>query len=115
MKTFLDANILVSVLNKEYPLFSTTSRILSLSDRNNFVLYHSLGTEKGLTYSVGANTRFHPYRYDSFDTSLSYRQLMYKDWLFGTWTIGADFPKDNHYKDEKFFQFKLDLFFKEKK
>ncbi|HUZ58059.1 MAG TPA: PIN domain-containing protein [Hanamia sp.] len=38
MKIFLDANILISVLNKEYPLFSVTSRILSLSDRNNFVL-----------------------------------------------------------------------------
>ena len=38
MKIFLDANILVSVLNKEYPLFSVTSRIISLSDRNNFVL-----------------------------------------------------------------------------
>ena len=38
MKLFLDANILVSVLNKEYPLFSVTSRIISLSDRNNFVL-----------------------------------------------------------------------------
>jgi len=41
MKIFLDANILVSVLNKEYPLFSVTSRILSLSDSNNFVLYTS--------------------------------------------------------------------------
>lgn len=41
MRIFLDANILVSVLNKEYPLFSTTSRILSLSDRKNFVLYSS--------------------------------------------------------------------------
>lgn len=38
MKVFLDANILVSVLNKEYPLFSVTSRIISLSDRNNFIL-----------------------------------------------------------------------------
>ena len=38
MKIFLDANILVSILNKEYPLFSVTSRIISLSDRNNFVL-----------------------------------------------------------------------------
>lgn len=38
MKIFLDANILVSVLNKEYPLFTVTSRILSLSDKNNFVL-----------------------------------------------------------------------------
>ncbi|MGN6264175.1 MAG: type II toxin-antitoxin system VapC family toxin [Ginsengibacter sp.] len=41
MRIFLDANILVSVLNKEYPLFSITSRILSLSDRKNFVLYSS--------------------------------------------------------------------------
>ncbi len=82
--------------------------------RNNFVLYHSLGTEKGLTFSIGSNMRFHPVRYESFDTSLSYRQLMYKDWLFATWTVGADFPKENHYKDEKFAQFKIDLFFKEK-
>ena len=82
--------------------------------RHNFILNHSLGQEKGLTYSLGVNTRFHPYRYDSFDTSISYKQLMYKDWLFGTWTVGADFPKDNHYKDEKFIQFRLDLFFKEK-
>jgi predicted nucleic acid-binding protein len=41
MRIFLDANILVSVLNKEYPLFSTTSRILSLADKNKFTLYTS--------------------------------------------------------------------------
>jgi predicted nucleic acid-binding protein len=41
MRIFLDANILVSVLNKEYPLFSTTSRILSLSDKKNIILYTS--------------------------------------------------------------------------
>lgn len=82
--------------------------------RNNFVLYHSLGHEKGLSYSVGANTRFHPYRYDSFDTSVSFRQLIYKDWLYATWTLGADFPKLNDYKDEKFVQFRIDLYFKEK-
>jgi predicted nucleic acid-binding protein len=32
MNIFLDANILVSILNKEYPLFSYTSRIISLAD-----------------------------------------------------------------------------------
>jgi predicted nucleic acid-binding protein len=41
MKVFLDANILVSVLNKEYPLFTHTSRILSLSDNRKFHLYTS--------------------------------------------------------------------------
>jgi predicted nucleic acid-binding protein len=41
MRIFLDANVLVSVLNKEYPLFTTTSRILSLADKNRFSLYTS--------------------------------------------------------------------------
>ncbi|MEJ6980186.1 hypothetical protein WG906_06975 [Pedobacter sp. P351] len=41
MKVFLDANILISVLNKEYPVFPITSRILSLSDTDKFELYTS--------------------------------------------------------------------------
>ena len=41
MKIFLDANVLVSVLNKEYPLFTYTSRITSLADKTNFTLYTS--------------------------------------------------------------------------
>ncbi|MBX3253421.1 MAG: PIN domain-containing protein [Chitinophagaceae bacterium] len=38
MTLFLDANILVSVLNKEYPLFTYTSRILSLAGKKPYVL-----------------------------------------------------------------------------
>jgi predicted nucleic acid-binding protein len=41
MKIFLDANILVSVLNKEYPLFTFSSRILSLADSGRFLIYTS--------------------------------------------------------------------------
>ncbi len=41
MRLFLDANILVSVLNKEYPLFSYSSRILSLADNKNFEVFTS--------------------------------------------------------------------------
>ena len=41
MKVFLDANILVSVINKEYPLFPFTSRILSLNQNFRFSLYTS--------------------------------------------------------------------------
>ena len=32
MKIFLDANILVSVINREYPQYTYTSRILSMAD-----------------------------------------------------------------------------------
>lgn len=41
MKIFLDANILVTVLNKEYPVFTDAARILSLADNNRFQLYTS--------------------------------------------------------------------------
>lgn len=41
MRIFLDANILVSVLNKEYPLFTYSSRIMSLIDSPRFEVYTS--------------------------------------------------------------------------
>ncbi len=41
MKVFLDANIIVSVLNKEYPLFNHTARILSLAGQANYQFYTS--------------------------------------------------------------------------
>jgi predicted nucleic acid-binding protein len=41
MKIFLDANVLVSVLNKEYPLYTYSSRILSLAAHPKFEIYTS--------------------------------------------------------------------------
>jgi predicted nucleic acid-binding protein len=41
MRIFLDANILVSVLNKEYPVFSYSSRILSLTQNKKFEVFTS--------------------------------------------------------------------------
>jgi predicted nucleic acid-binding protein len=41
MTIFLDANILVSVLNNEYPTFTYTSRIISLADNKNFTVFTS--------------------------------------------------------------------------
>ncbi|MGN6493329.1 MAG: type II toxin-antitoxin system VapC family toxin [Agriterribacter sp.] len=38
MTLFLDANILVSVLNKEYPLFTYTARIMSLAGKRPYIL-----------------------------------------------------------------------------
>ncbi len=41
MKVFVDANILVAVLNKEYPLFSNAARILSLNGKKNIQVFTS--------------------------------------------------------------------------
>jgi len=41
MNIFLDANILVAILNKEYPLFSDAARVLSLTDNKRFKVFTS--------------------------------------------------------------------------
>jgi predicted nucleic acid-binding protein len=41
MNIFLDANILVAVINKEYPLFSDAARVLSLTDNKRFKVFTS--------------------------------------------------------------------------
>lgn len=41
MKLFLDANILVAVLNKEYPLFSHAARVVSLADQKKYTVFTS--------------------------------------------------------------------------
>ena len=40
-KVFLDANILVTVVNREYPLFPYAARVLSLADNKKFKVYTS--------------------------------------------------------------------------
>jgi predicted nucleic acid-binding protein len=41
MRVFLDANVIISVLNKEYPLFPISSRVLSLADSRGVLLFTS--------------------------------------------------------------------------
>lgn len=40
-RLFIDANVLVAVMNKEYPLFSDAARVLSLADRSDYNLFTS--------------------------------------------------------------------------
>jgi predicted nucleic acid-binding protein len=41
MRVFVDANILVAVLNKELPLFDTAARVLSLSSKKDYTILTS--------------------------------------------------------------------------
>ncbi len=40
-KIFLDANVLVAVLNKEYPVFSDAARVISLNENKNIQIFTS--------------------------------------------------------------------------
>lgn len=41
MKIFVDANVIVSVLNREYPVFTYAARVLSLADQSRYELFTS--------------------------------------------------------------------------
>lgn len=41
MNVFIDANVLIAVINKEYPAFDSCSRVLSLSADKRFTLFVS--------------------------------------------------------------------------
>ena len=41
MRIFLDANVIISVFNREYPLFIYSARILSLGNNDRFELFTS--------------------------------------------------------------------------
>lgn len=40
-RIFLDANVLVSVLNREYPVFRMSARVISLADHSSYKIYTS--------------------------------------------------------------------------
>jgi len=41
MKVFIDANVIIATLNREYPLFTWSSRVMSLQGKNNIKLFTS--------------------------------------------------------------------------
>ena len=48
MKIFLDANVLISVLNNEYPLFTYSARVLSLADNKKYKVFIFINRNKKL-------------------------------------------------------------------
>lgn len=110
-----------SLRRKWNQTFQTTlaNSLVWTNETGKFALRHALeltqalNSKKGFTYSLGANAKFTPtYYYNKYDTSVSYYQLLHKDWLYATWTVGADFIKENRFRDEKFAQIRVDVFFR---
>jgi hypothetical protein len=80
--------------------------------RHSLTLYQNLSEKKALSYALGANAKLSPtFSYNSYDASVSYRMLLHSNWLYGTSTVGAEFPKALNFKDDKFVQLRLDAFF----
>jgi hypothetical protein len=50
MRIFLDANVLVSIVNQEYPSFHYCARIASLADKPGFTIFTSAWELPGILH-----------------------------------------------------------------
>gem|GEM_PF-784990 len=90
-----------------------TDKSDTFRERNNLVFYHQLDPRRSMSYSLGANAALSPtFYYDSYDFSINYRQLLHGNWLFGLFTVGADFPKSADWDMQKFAMARIEVFFR---
>jgi hypothetical protein len=81
--------------------------------RNSLSLGQLISDRRSMSYSVGATAELSPsFRYISYDASISYRQLLYKKWFFGSLVVGSNFPKDKNFKMESFVGARLEVYFR---
>lgn len=81
--------------------------------RNSLSLGQRIDDKKGLTYSIGANAEFDPtYYYNSYDASIGYHQRLYKDWFFGSLSVGTDFQRSSDWEMSHFFVVRTEVLFK---
>lgn len=80
--------------------------------RNGLLLSQKISDKKSMSYSIGANALFDPtFYYNKYDASISYRQILYKTWLFGSLGFGADFLKENNWEMKNFGVIRLEMIF----
>ncbi|MBF0360639.1 MAG: hypothetical protein HQK49_06495 [Oligoflexia bacterium] len=81
--------------------------------RNNLSLQQIINERNSLFYIIGANADFTPtFFYSGYDTVINYRRLLYSDWLFMDFSIGADYPKSDKFKMQPFTLAKMQVFFR---
>lgn len=104
-------------LGKSWSISQSNSVSWSDSDddwfaRNSLSLNHRINDKIGMSYSAGANASFDPtYYYTSYDASIGYHQLLYKDWFFGNLSVGADFLRSNNWEMTNFVVARTEVLF----
>jgi len=78
-----------------------------------FSMHHSLSNQKTLSYFVGAYGKSKPIIYTThFLTGLSYRQNIYKDYLFVEFSPQILYQEINNFKPEHSLTIRLEMYFK---
>ncbi len=80
--------------------------------RNALNLSHRIDHKRTLSYNTGANAYLSPsYYYYRYDASITYHRLLYKKWLYGNFSVGAEFNKKNDFEMKNFALIRFDVLF----
>ena len=71
--------------------------------RNTISIGQRINDRSSMSYSIGANALLDPiFYYTGYDSSISYRRKIYKNWLSGQLSTGAKFLKSSNYEPNLF-------------
>ena len=80
---------------------------------NNTISYlQKLSKRRAISYSVGAFFIIDTsYYYDRYQIASNYRQLVFKDWIFGQAAIGTIFRKEDDFNSSEYVSIAVDMIF----
>jgi len=96
-RTTIEPEYLISenwlIRNYSYVEFNDT--ILGTEWQSTFTLYQDLGRSRAIAYEVGAyGESGRDISLINYGVTVTYRQRMFRDWLFGEVTIGVAYPRE---------------------
>jgi hypothetical protein len=89
-----------------------SDKLDKFSPRNNLIFYYLI-EQNSINLSFGANGQFSPQMiYTSYDVTLNFRKLSYKDWFYINYGVGAEYPKIKNFNSEYFAFIRTEIFFR---
>lgn len=82
-------------LLRNYTVFELNQSILGLEWQTNFSLYQDLGRHRAIAYEAGVYAETgREVQYINYGVTVTYRQRMFRDWLYGEVTVGVAYPRE---------------------
>lgn len=95
-RTVFEPEFLISEnwLLRNYTVLELNQSILGIEFQSTFTLYQDLGRNRAIAYEAGVygetNRRI---RYTNYGATVTYRQQMFREWLYGEVTVGVAYPR----------------------
>lgn len=95
-RTIFEPEFLISEnwLLRNYTVLELNQTILGIEFQSTFTLYQDLGRHRAIAYEVGVYGETNrQIKYTNYGATVTYRQQMFREWLYGEVTVGVAYPR----------------------